>query len=563
MISLGDKFFEELRTYLRFSKFPQKPITYSLSRETKFYLRKESAQLERVGFIHRRSTALARHERDELDRLVKRSQSRTQVSEEEKPAIPYGTSCFVAYPGEKKLANRTKYIEHDENADLRNNLQEIIRRAKKQDGEEGSKENNEVDIYRPISCRFQHRQWNGEYRFLVHFTPSPGIKPPSSFGNRVTEKLGSKSVTKIIESSAYVQMKRGGYTTFLTPTFDEKTREKLANGELTIGKAISRLMDGLKKMRQRGWITNGECGSREYPWGEVECIGEPVVIPGDDSPFDYIWVAEAPENEKGESNPHCHILMRWKVEPKYFYQWAYRIERLWSHGFAKIERIRNENAAGSYILKAVGYTTKGNEEGQGKIYGNRYNISQPARAPGWENIASYETQHMLSIIAEIKAGMQKEKGKIYALQRERKKKQEEYKRIKGIKKNSTDKKYKSILKKMRERIGALNLDIRQKWTDIRQKPRCSDYCITFPNKQKCNEFIQYACGARHWSLKEIITQYDDVDHKEIHQGNDQITRDSANFWQGYWNETVRFLDRFDSIDPYQQSLNEFEELLNG
>lgn len=88
--------------------------------------------------------------------------------------------------------------------------------------------------------------------------------------------------------------------------------------------------------------------------------------------FAYIWVAENP----GEENPHVHLLTNLRVPRREFAEHAAWIESLWGHGWVKIERIRKPERAGRYILKAVGYTIKGEEGSQGTVQGNRYGISR-------------------------------------------------------------------------------------------------------------------------------------------------------------------------------------------
>ncbi|HHF3091087.1 TPA: hypothetical protein ACPJ1J_004892, partial [Vibrio alginolyticus] len=81
--------------------------------------------------------------------------------------------------------------------------------------------------------------------------------------------------------------------------------------------------------------------------------------------------------------------------------WAKRLEKIWGHGFAKLERIKKPKAAGSYIIKAVGYAAKGENADQGLIKGNRYNIAKCSRAPAWETLASFEAGNMTAIIKEL------------------------------------------------------------------------------------------------------------------------------------------------------------------
>ncbi|KLU98739.1 hypothetical protein ABT56_23125, partial [Photobacterium aquae] len=217
----------------------------------------------------------------------------------------------------------------------------------------------------------------GSFRVLHQTLTPPGDAPDPQSGERYTEKLTQRAVTKIFESGAYVSVREGGFATFLTLTFSNEQRNAIFGGDTTLGKEVSRFLDGIKKMYQRGWLgTDKE--------------GQPFELDGIADPFHYIWVAECPANENGEPNPHVHLLMNWKVEKEHFTAWSERLEGIWGHGFAHLERIREPKAAGSYLIKAVGYAAKGDNANQGLIRGNRYNIARCSRAPGWECIASFE-----------------------------------------------------------------------------------------------------------------------------------------------------------------------------
>lgn len=165
----------------------------------------------------------------------------------------------------------------------------------------------------------------------------------------------------------------------------------------SIQKEASRFFDGLQKMNQRGWVPAYSRGSirRTSEGGDYTTIywnTEGRKIGGREyGPVErlyYLWVAESPENEAGEPNPHIHVLIRWSIPWGYFPAWSKRIENLWGQGFAHLEKLKAKEAAGYYIAKAAGYLSKAaNQDDQGAIRGNRYGISQNARAPGW--VASY------------------------------------------------------------------------------------------------------------------------------------------------------------------------------
>jgi hypothetical protein len=107
-------------------------------------------------------------------------------------------------------------------------------------------------------------------------------------------------------------------------------------------------------------------------------------------PLAYLWVAESPDTidkETGEvlgENPHMYLMMKWQVPFKHFAAWASRIEALWGHGFAHLEKIKDPRKAGAYVAKAAGYLSKAQgKTDQGNIRGNRQ--SQSARAPERQN----------------------------------------------------------------------------------------------------------------------------------------------------------------------------------
>lgn len=47
-------------------------------------------------------------------------------------------------------------------------------------------------------------------------------------------------------------MERGGYSTFVTLTFTDEQRDKINSGQVTIQKEVTRVLDGFKKVYERG-----------------------------------------------------------------------------------------------------------------------------------------------------------------------------------------------------------------------------------------------------------------------------------------------------------------------
>jgi len=132
--------------------------------------------------------------------------------------------------------------------------------------------------------------------------------------------------------------------TFMTFTCAPEDRERIANGGLVLGREMRRTLNAMQQRFRREGQAHGA----------------------------YIWVAENP----GDDNPHVHLLTNLRVPRSDFGAFASWVEGLWGHGWVKIERIRKPESAGRYILKAVGYTLKGEGGTQGTVQGNRYGISR-------------------------------------------------------------------------------------------------------------------------------------------------------------------------------------------
>lgn len=296
------------------------------------------------------------------------------------------------------------------------------------------------------AARLLYRPWSGEWRVLLHTQVPTCGAPPQQAGDRYTARLTDRGAREITDAGRYVAL-RGGFNTFLTLTLDERARRDIearravrdvrsgiggervgierAPGKVisyqvskaaaqysrlagagdpvagiegaapftrvnfpwvsSMQKEASRFFDAAQKMFRRGWTTS---------------TGERVA--GSDAPLDYVWIGECPKNAEGEDNPHIHVLMRWRVEFRYFKEWSARLEKLWGQGFAHLERIRCKESASTYLLKAVGYLIKGKGADQGRIRGNRYGISKSARAPGWDAKLSWDEGVLQSLFNEAR-----------------------------------------------------------------------------------------------------------------------------------------------------------------
>lgn len=230
----------------------------------------------------------------------------------------------------------------------------------------------------------EYRSWCAEYRVRTETDAGP-TPPPVQMGRRESDQLTERAAMKLAESGRYVASCHGGYQTFLTLTFDDPARARIDAGEITIQREVSRFFNAARMMRARGWTTSK--GRR---------------VPGAGAPLLYCWVAENPTNAEGERNPHVHVLMNWRVPAWLFKDWAARMEGLWRQGFAHLEKIRDEQAATAYMLKAVGYLAKAaDDKDQGPIKGNRYAISEGAHAPPWITIERRELRALGALIADV------------------------------------------------------------------------------------------------------------------------------------------------------------------
>ena len=420
----------------------------------------------------------------------------------------------------------------------------------------------------PVSLHLQKRDWSGQYRAQVITQPPAGSAPDANLGERFTEKLTKRSVSKIFESGAYVAQCHEGFTTFLTLTFSSEQRMALfgamseAEGrpytplefvrdtgtlvhgkdgqytllpkqpfkiiktmETTMGREVSRFLDGCKKMYQRGWETEeGEKVNAHYKARPSEFGPD-----RDKADFHYIWVAECPPSKDengdiiGEPNPHIHLVMRWSVDKSVFREWAKRLESLWGQGMAHLEWIKQPKAASSYLIKALGYAAKGENADQGLIRGNRYNIARCSRAPSWETLATFEADNITAVIKELGYKLEQWKKPLKrSLSRINKMKAQTIK-ASGIAK--VQNKPQSHLDKLQVRIIRLERAAKKVTQDMKQKEMhvssLNRFSITFDgekSRDRLDSFLYWACGARGWSMELIgaTGQYSEVLGREVY-----------------------------------------------
>ena len=307
-----------------------------------------------------------------------------------------------------------------------------------------------------VKAIVEFREWSEEWRLRTSVETS--LSPPPISGPRVSWLLSQRAARKIAESCDYVARTKGGYATFVTGTFTPESRQRIAQGETTIQREVSRSMDALQKIYQRG-CTFADGGQ---------------LSPHDDT-LDYCWVVEIPKNENGEDNPHVHILMRWKVPYANFASWCKRLESVWGNGYFHVEKIRDTACAGAYMAKAAGYLTKGANENQGQVKGNRYGISASARAPGWHVVSEHDLGRLGAMIADVYDHMTRRYGEKF----------QQRKKLKSA--LSTIPKDKVGL---RRRIGERLTAVR---AELNALPiRCNRYQIVFKKEAALNSFFAWA-----------------------------------------------------------------------
>lgn len=398
----------------------------------------------------------------------------------------------------------------------------------------------------------------------------------------------------------------------------------------TIGEQLSPFMDALGKRHKRGMKFSGTISNtgkgkkyawgrvdsvgrndRMYPWGKVssvggkgisdyrilhknerlysfgivECIETPEVRAytnkeqqiqaiecaqeANKKPvFDYVWVAEAPQQKLGvkaypwgevESigyqNYHAHILIRWNVEPIYFHEWAAWIEKTWGKGFVTIERIKNVKAATTYLLKALGYLAKGENTKQGTIRGNRYNISKYARAEAWENLATHEAQHMYGLIREYMLGLEKKQQRKLKAQLEAKKVLATKTKLDNINKQkgkftaarqrfieSLEDKFNSLTDKVKSLANELHGNFARGGV------------AKFASESELSNFLDFAIGVRGWRLNTVFNHADDEakanQYRESEKQISFLMKAKARFDESI-DGLCRFYSRFEPVPQWE------------
>ena len=345
------------------------------------------------------------------------------------------------------------------------------------DREEWAKSIVEADCYEPSLTHekcpdqqagaftvIQFREWADEYRIFTRVETTRGTLPPDHAGPRFTSELSRSGVRKIAESCQYVAMQKGGYKTFLTLTFNQAQRAALLAGETSIQREVSRFMDSIRKLWVLGWVaTDEKTGAKKRQSGRKDDLL-------------YLWVVEVPDNKAGEPNPHVHVLLNWRVERRYFRSWAARFEKLWGHGVAHLEKIKDGGAAGSYMIKAAGYLCKAQgKTDQGTVRGNRYGMSAAARAPAWVTIEEKQLHIMGALIADLHQYITEKHG-------------EDYGRRKALKTKLENVPKKA--KKHRRHLGRELEKVRERLNSV--PVVAGKYQVLFKGAQAFHEFMRWA-----------------------------------------------------------------------
>lgn len=321
-------------------------------------------------------------------------------------------------------------------------------------------------------CITESRAWAGEYRIRTQVDCTTKDIPPDNTGPRITRFLSDRGLTALTDAAAYVSAIGEAFTTFVTLTFSDEARERLATGETSIQREASRCFDAWSKMYRRGMKREG--------------------VAGNDDDFRYLWVVEVPDNAQGEPNPHLHVLMTWAVPYEKFEGWAARLESAWGQGFAHLEKIKNGKSAGAYIAKAIGYLCKAQgKSDQGEVRGNRYGISAAARAPGWETLSKTQIDCMGQLISDVYDHLTVTHGPDY---RERKKlnraKQEHTEKAKAYKKKTGTKKAPDWMTRQKKRIDERLEAVRGRLDAL--PVRANRYQVILKSTAAYNDFMAWA-----------------------------------------------------------------------
>jgi hypothetical protein len=392
---------------------------------------------------------------------------------------------------------------------------------------------------------------------LVSFEPKTTIgKEVSRFFDGAQKIYQRGFVPEFIETKAPKSEKYNQKIVCLSPNYEpvkpamvmycpEVVTKKSASGEiLTFAEA-----NDFEKYNPR---KHTECEYLE----KSACFGQKEKA----APLDYMWVAEMPDNQDGDKNPHVHVLMRWQVNPQIFQAWAKRLEKLWGHGFAKLERINNPKAASNYLLKAVGYLTKGSDNGQGDIIGNRYNISASARAPKWSCIGEFYADNFISILGELREKLNRKKAQLKAEMNAQLNQQGHYKKqvskLRNIDKKTPSEKRQAYIEVLKKDLLLNDHFIKTNQDKINQLPFTNEFAIGGMNEDQAANFLHWAMRERWWNCE--VKEHRYSQWSELKQNTIEAVRQARAHWRGY----QRLLETEKLTWQWAEQLSQYEQVLD-
>lgn len=224
-------------------------------------------------------------------------------------------------------------------------------------------------------------------RYFVYSRPRHTPKPPCQTGKvRCSDALSSKAA-RVIQGAALkaVQLNRplrAMWTlSIATPYLDDFLP---ADGFDGVQKPLKSLSGEFRRLWQ--WVTD---------YCRRNGLQRPV----------YVYSAESKSDGVRDYHPHLHVLTDLLFRREDFVLFAEAIEHAWGIGSVHMEVIRNPRKSASYLLKAVSYSVKGYESGQGRVWGQRWSVSKEirpveVRRPREDGSACWELEEVAMLLRE-------------------------------------------------------------------------------------------------------------------------------------------------------------------
>lgn len=224
-------------------------------------------------------------------------------------------------------------------------------------------------------------------RSFIYSKPRHTPTPPCQKGKvRCSDTLSSKAA-RTVQGAAMkaVQVKRplGAMWTFSVR--DEYLAEFLPS-------------DGYNGVLRPSRTLSGEF-RRVWQWVTDYCRWNGLQRPV------YVYSAESTSNGERDYHPHLHVLTDLLLRRAEFTAFAAAIESAWGIGSVHMEVIRNPRRSATYLLKAVSYSVKGYESGQGRVWGQRWSVSKEirpveVRRVGEDRTACWELEEVASLLRD-------------------------------------------------------------------------------------------------------------------------------------------------------------------